>query len=461
MYRNALRKTTLALGLFVVATPLGLWLRVQTSSETLPGLRINGSVLPVTDRPSESLSGPAEIWLGQSVLVESGGVSVQTTRRGLGARIPIEELDRRLVAIGRSGNPITDLLDIVAARQGRLNLPWPVDLDRHALSAFLERVRRQVDSAPVPGRIDFDAGVVRPQVPGVRLDLDGAMRALAPLLTADAVTAKLPTRSLMPSEGEPVPKGLSLRAVLGAWETTFHRYGDHADRAHNVRLAASRLDGAIIGPGDTLSFNGRVGERRSRAGFRMAPVILRGEIAEDVGGGVCQVASTLHAAAFFGGFDLLEHTPHSRPSSYIPMGLDSTVVWPEVDLKIRNSFPFPVAVRARVWEATLRVEILGDRAPREVEMDREFVDTRTFTQHVVPDSTLPAGVTEVGQMGIRGYSVLRLRRIFERDRMIEERRLIVYPPTDRIIRVGAGGPGPATPATVAQGEPDSLAPDPG
>ena len=151
-----------------------------------------------------------------------------------------------------------------------------------------------------------------------------------------------------------------------------------------------------------ISFNTVVGERSESNGFQKSWEIFKGEMIEGVGGGTCQVASTFHAVAFFGGFDLLERLPHSRPSAYIPMGLDSTVVYPGVDLKVRNPHSFPVVVHAKTEGNKLRLELLGKMRPVEVSFGRELVETIAYKRKVVEEPTLSGKKVLVKQHGIKG-----------------------------------------------------------
>src|SRR5690606_24218887 len=97
---------------------------------------------------------------------------------------------------------------------------------------------------------------------------------------------------------------------------------------------------------------------------------------------------TLYAASFFGGLEVLERLPHSRPSAYIPMGLDATVVYPAVDLKIRNPYPFPVVVHAKTIGNKLRVELLGKAKPVRVRFEREVLATIPYKRKIEEDPTL-------------------------------------------------------------------------
>ncbi|HJL48539.1 MAG TPA: VanW family protein, partial [Polyangiaceae bacterium LLY-WYZ-15_(1-7)] len=164
-------------------------------------------------------------------------------------------------------------------------------------------------------------------------------------------------------------------------------------------------------------------------------VIVNGELVDGVGGGTCQVASTLHAAAFLAGFEIVEHRPHSRPAGYVPLGLDATVVWPEVDLVVRNPYPFPVRVRARAEGRELRVDLLGSAAPPSVTWSRQILSTEPPGERVVEDAAVGWGAAEVSQDGIPGYTVLRRRTIDRGAGPIVEERVLRYPPTDRIVRI--------------------------
>lgn len=226
--------------------------------------------------------------------------------------------------------------------------------------------------------------------------------------------------------------------VVGEQATRYPTWGRYHGRAHNVERAAELLDGVVLEPGAVLSFNERVGPRTGRAGFRRAPVINGGELTDGIGGGVCQVASTLHAAAWNGGLEMVEYRPHSRPSTYIRIGLDATVAWPDRDLKIRNPFDFPVLVRASAARGRLEVKVLGRERPYEVASELRVLHRFAYHERVVEDPTLRAGTREVSQNGILGARVERTRVLRRGDDVTIREDVVHYPPTDRIVRVGTG-----------------------
>lgn len=138
-------------------------------------------------------------------------------------------------------------------------------------------------------------------------------------------------------------------------------FGPVPDRVSNIKLAAGKLNGFVIEPGATMSFNEVVGIRSKKNGYKEAPMIFEGRKMNETGGGVCQVSSTLHAASVHGHFTIKERYPHSLVSHYIHAGYDATVAFPEsceipdatcgkIDLRITNPFEAPVTVRTEVTD---------------------------------------------------------------------------------------------------------------
>ncbi|MCS6919881.1 MAG: VanW family protein, partial [Fimbriimonadales bacterium] len=133
----------------------------------------------------------------------------------------------------------------------------------------------------------------------------------------------------------------TITGVVAAYTTRFPGY--QVQRNHNIRLAASALDGRILLPGERLSYNQAVGKRTLKQGFRPAPVIIRGEKQLGIGGGICQVSSTLFNAALLGELKIVRRANHSIPVDYVPLGRDATVTDTGIDFVIENPFDAPIA----------------------------------------------------------------------------------------------------------------------
>jgi vancomycin resistance protein YoaR len=226
--------------------------------------------------------------------------------------------------------------------------------------------------------------------------------------------------------------------VLSSFETDFTHHA--GPRAINIATAARYLNGSVIGPGETFSFNRTVGSRTLERGFTEAPQIVADELEPGVGGGVCQVASTLHAAAVYGGFEVLQRRSHSRPSGYAPLGLDATVIDGELDLKLKNPYDSALIVHAFLpTPTTLRIELLGRAAPGKVEHFYQVKEKHEFVRRVVVEPGFEPNQSKRHQKGSRGYDVVStVRTTYPNGQRRFHTYTSTYYPVPEVYWVGAG-----------------------
>jgi vancomycin resistance protein YoaR len=365
---------------------------------------------------------------------------LEATLEELGVRVDVDRTSAVALRQGKDGDLITRGEAAREAREGRTDVPLFVSLDRRVALAKLNALKEVEDTSPVSARLDLDKHETIPEKDGQYIDADDTA-SLIELGARDRRLDKiaLPMKSFAPRVSSAFLKSLDIATVVAEYETYFGRGGDQQRRGKNIDNASQKLDGIVISPGELMSFNEIIGERSESNGFEKSWEIFKGEMVEGVGGGTCQVASTFHAATFFAGFDVLERLPHSRPSAYIPMGLDSTVVFPAVDLKVRNPHPFPVVVHAKTIGNKLRVELLGKMRPVHVGFEREVVSTLPYKRKVEEDSALSGKKVVVKQHGIKGYKVKRKRHFTYPDGTHKREELTdMYPPTTEIYKVPVG-----------------------
>jgi len=230
---------------------------------------------------------------------------------------------------------------------------------------------------------------------------------------------------------------LSIVTPFGQYTT---RFVNISNRNHNIALAASKLRGVLILPGETFSFNAAVGPRTLKQGYRPAPVLINNELVPGDGGGVCQVSSTLFNTALLADLLILERSNHTRPVAYLPIGRDATVVYRAQDLRFQNTTGHPLLLWSTVRGLRLTITLYGPaQAAGEVSI---VVGERTITPppgHTVTraDPELPIGTTVI-EPAKPGYRV-RTYRVVRRDGVVAKRELIarsVYNPVPRTVRVG-------------------------
>lgn len=144
--------------------------------------------------------------------------------------------------------------------------------------------------------------------------------------------------------------------TVSSYTTVIHDKDEN--RVHNIKIAAEDLDGTVIEPGEVFSFNKTVGRRSEEKGYEEAPIFVDGEKDTGIGGGVCQVSTTLYNAALEADLEIVERHRHSREVSYVPEGKDATVVYNSKDLKFKNTKDYPIEIRVSVSEDEVKVMLI-------------------------------------------------------------------------------------------------------
>lgn len=386
----------------------------------------------------------AERYLAGSVSIEASNRAERVTRRAIGAQVDVDHLTSLLRAAADARSP---LRRVHAQELGQrpLHLPMPAELDPARATALLTRLKDTTDVPALEPRLDPRAGRVVAARDGIELDVYATLERVDAALRSGAPHVQAALRSVAPSQQTQTLEQIDVGAVLGEFETRYNRTSLSEDRTHNLKVAASRIDGLVLGPGEVFDFNAVVGDRTETNGFRPAPVIADGELVDGMGGGTCQVASTLHAAAFFAGMPILTRVPHSRPSYYIKLGLDSTVVYGAQNLRLQNDRPYPVVLGVRVDDGRVYASVHGRARDRSVLFMRSIDTIIPFEERISVDPKLPTGLRILEQRGVPGLKITRVRVVHDLTTLVDlrERTRDVYPPTAQLWRVGTGGEPPA------------------
>ncbi len=228
-----------------------------------------------------------------------------------------------------------------------------------------------------------------------------------------------------------------IRELVGEGVTDFG--GSSKNRIWNLRLAARKLDGRIIPRGGTFSFLEALGPVDEKTGYREGYVILGDRTEKGVGGGVCQVSTTVFRAAFFAGLPILERHPHSYQLRYYrPSGLDATVYGPWIDLKFKNDTPGDLLLRTYIRGTRLFVRLFGTRDRSVVWQGPAFLETTPpLPPREIEDPTLPPGTRKQVDWPAPGARVEVIRTVRYNDgREVRETFTSVYKPWGAIYLVG-------------------------
>jgi hypothetical protein len=418
--RKIVRRLFVALalaGVAIAAVPVLFYM----DPRTVEALEVDGIPLGQTTDPREVVREQADRWLDAPVTVDAQLVVTSRPRRALGASIDLDATLERIERVGRSGDPVADF----EARFGdeTADVPFVVEIEEGTARRFVETVRAEaaIASPQVEGR----EGLAIPLLESVSLLSDG--------LRAGASYITLPTRRVAAPELPEIivePFG----EVLASHRTEYRNA--QRGRQRNIERSAELINGLVIEPGAEFSFNEAVGDRTIERGFRSATEIMNGNLVDGIGGGVCQTAGTLHAAAYMAGLPILEHHHHSRESEYIDLGLDAMVTWRDNDLRFRNDLPYPVRIRATARDGVIDVQIRGRERLRTVTYRSVPTNRTDHREECVPAPDLAFGSEEVLREGRDGVVLERTRVIIDTDGERTEVDRISYPPLHRFVRRG-------------------------
>jgi vancomycin resistance protein YoaR len=298
---------------------------------------------------------------------------------------------------------------------------------------------------------------VVPAKEGRKLEVGAARSALlAASLAATPADrrAELTVATAQPERTTAEAKRMGIVGVVGAYTTV---YGGDPNRVHNVQLVANLIDDHLIAPGEVFSFNQTTGERNADKGFLEAPVIINGELQTGLGGGVCQVSTTVFNAAFEAGLSIEERTNHALYISHYPTGRDATVNFPDLDLKFTNDTGRWLWLRAFVGSSELTVVLYGTPADRRVEIETSPLEVTgpPPVERIADDSMFRGerAVEESGQPS-RAVSVRRIVYGPDGEVLYDTVWHSSYVAEPRIVRYGTKPvPVEDEPAAPSSGEP--------
>jgi vancomycin resistance protein YoaR len=263
---------------------------------------------------------------------------------------------------------------------------------------------------PGPARVKFiDGKIVRePEKPRYTLDDAALPEAVIKGLLDDQIVT-------IPIKEEPkrITDEVLAQITDVVAEFSTHFSSDNRPRSSNIKLASSKINGIVVMPGEKIGFNETVGERTLKGGYKLAGVYVNGRHDTGVGGGICQVSTTLYNASLFANLKVLERTNHSMPVPYVPLGRDATVNYGAQNLIVQNTMSTPIVVASQYQPGKLTFRILGKKEPGlEVKIFQGRVHSSGASTRREFDPKLAPGTTKVQHNGDNRY-VQTFRTVFK------------------------------------------------
>jgi len=224
------------------------------------------------------------------------------------------------------------------------------DADKAQLAA----IRRRLLAMPLSASYDPETKTISESIVGIDFDYPAAIALLDE--AASGKTVSFGIEYEQPKVTQEYLENLLFRDLIGECVT---QIAGTENRLNNIVLSSEAIDGIVLEPGEEFSFNQVVGRRTSARGYKSAPAFSGGQVVQAIGGGICQVSSTIYSAIKDSDLRVKERHAHGRPVAYLPRGRDATVSWGTLDFKFVNNTEYPLRVDVDVESRTLTVNVFG------------------------------------------------------------------------------------------------------
>lgn len=389
-----------------------------------PGIFVDGvhvGDMTIDEARTTLTTNDAQVTDAFSVTVAIGDKTWSVDGSNVPAKRDLGNVLQRAYAIGRSNTtaiqttmqtPFRERTNqAVALRENGVNLVTTASYDRDAVRAIVDEIAAYVTRDPIDAQIQaFDYNTrtfsFTESQPGVTLDRDllyqrvtaaldrwekGTVVTVDPVITEPKITKEQLTANFN---------------LIAAYTTDTTK---DSNRNTNIDLACKAINGTALMPGETFSFNEATGQRTTAKGYKSAGAIAAGQSIEEVGGGICQVSSTLFNAVARANLEIVSRSPHAWPSTYVNIGEDATVNWPNLDFKFKNNTQSPVFVIAYYKDRKMSAEIWGMSLGNGVSIDLQSQVVKTmdppYEVNYKYNPNLPYGTQKTTVKARTGYVV--------------------------------------------------------
>lgn len=319
----------------------------------------------------------------------------------------VVEGDKLIITKGTAGVVVNseELLETIENRLNDINakedyIEIPVT-NKEPEEIDIQKIHDEIYKEPQDAYYTEEPFAVYPEVEGIDFDVEAAKA----ILTEDKEEYIIPLTITQPNV---TINDIGEKAFPNQLATYTTRYDvSDVDRSTNLRLACEKINGVVVLAGETFSYNNTLGPRTAAAGYKNAKIYENGSVVDGLGGGICQISSTLYNAVLLANLEIVERRNHQFVTSYVPAGRDATVVYGATDFKFKNTRTYPVRIIASAQNGIATVSIYGIKEENEYtfKFTTKTVATIPFTTQYIEDSSLTVGTEQVKQKGTNGLKV--------------------------------------------------------
>lgn len=423
--------------LLIVMIPLGIltasFLNTASKDKIFDNVYINGtSVSGMSKSEAETMLKNDETY--GNIDIRYNGNSNVYKLKDLGCESEVTEAVESAYNVGRTGQKLNDFWDYIDTKYLKEEKHFdvknivPQDIEEKIYNDIKSGIEKEPKDASIS--VSGSIAVIRGEN-GVKIDREKFKADIYGAIKPKTnIVVEVPVKSVEPKvKSEDLNK---VNGVIGSYKTTFSSHVE--GRNENIRVAAEYMNNTLLMPGEVFSYNEKTKLKTAKNGYKNATVIVNGEIEEGLGGGVCQVSSTLYNSVLYAGLEVVQRRPHSIPSNYVAYGRDAAVSDNSIDFKFKNNYDFPIFIKTYTGSSSVTVTIYGDTAKvPNIDITSSVVSKKVREVKYVDDETLPKGEEKVKTKGrdeVRSETYVIVngeKRLVSKDK---------YPSQTKVILVG-------------------------
>lgn len=342
--------------------------------------------------------------------------------------------DGILISSSDLKDEILSFLNDISSKNETINIPVnnvgaePINLDA---------IYKDIFKLPVDASYTINPYVVYPSSNG--LDFAISMEDANAIISNQQDEYTIPLKITYPNVTTNQIGNEAFPDLLSQFSTSFTSSG--YNRSNNIILSSAKLNGLVLMPGEEFSYNQAVGQRTKAAGFRKAGAYSNGKVVQEVGGGICQVSSTLYNAVLYANLEIVERTNHYFNPGYVKAGLDATVSWGGPDFRFKNNRNYPIRIVTDTSGKKLKVYIYGLKTDDDctVVLDPRYISSVSYKTTYQKDPSLATGETRVISSGSNGCKTATYKYVYDKNGTLISSECIsrdTYSPHNKVVAVG-------------------------
>ncbi len=345
----------------------------------------------------------------------------------------------------RTGNIFERMHKVLLLRFKGRNIELQPSFKRSKLLEIIDNIKLKIDKKEKNASVIYQNGsvIIGEEVTGRLLDVDSSLK----LVENCILEGNFKAIDLVVEERK--PEILSdeidkIDSVLASFLTGFN--SNDADRTQNLKISCDKISGTILFPGEVFSMNERLGPRTVENGFKEAKIIYKSEYINGVGGGVCQITTTLYNAVLKARLKVVERTHHTLPSLYVGPGQDATIAEDYIDFKFKNDQDYPVCINASIVKNQVVISILGKQQKNKytVRLIPDIIEEYPPSEEeVIIDNSVPDNSEVIVQKPKNGYRAVLYREVYdENNKLILKEKISddIYKPLKAQVKVNQTSP---------------------